>query len=149
YVANLASNLTLTKSKNIISGIDDIKNGEIPYSRIGIRLGTASEDYYLQQISAFSRNFRSLKSPQDLYDSLLNDVIDASFLDSGVAEYITNNVYCNLTLVGAEFDKSEFGIVVPKDWAYEQDLDVKILELRESGELDRLEEKWFQKNGCP
>ncbi|CAF4389890.1 unnamed protein product, partial [Rotaria sordida] len=91
YTANLASNLTLTKSKNIISGIDDIKNGMISPSRIGISLGTASEDYYLQVISKGSRDFHELKSQQDLYDSLLSGVIDTSFMDIGVAEYITNN----------------------------------------------------------
>ncbi|CAF1093486.1 unnamed protein product [Rotaria sordida] len=149
YTANLASNLTLTKSKNIISGIDDIKNGMISPSRIGISLGTASEDYYLQVISKGSRDFHELKSQQDLYNDLLNDVIDTSFMDIGVAEYITNNVYCNLTLVGADFDKSAFGIVIPKNWLYEQDLDVNILALRESGKLDELTLKWFQTNNCP
>ena len=37
YTANLASDLTISKSQDIISGIDDIKNGKIPFNRIGIR----------------------------------------------------------------------------------------------------------------
>ncbi|CAF4296832.1 unnamed protein product [Rotaria sp. Silwood2] len=149
YTANLAANLTVSKSTNIISGIDDIKNGKLLFSRIGVRIGTAGEDYYLQEISRQERNFHPLASRQELYDSLLNGVIDASFMDIGVAEYITNNVYCNLTLVGADFDKSIFGIVFRKNWLYEQDLDVNILSLRESGVLDELKMKWFQTNNCP
>ncbi|CAF3274414.1 unnamed protein product [Rotaria sp. Silwood2] len=149
YTANLMSNITISKSANIISGIDDIKKGKLPFSHIGIRIGTAGEDYYLQEISRQSRNFYPLKSQQEQYDSLLSGVIDATLMDVGAAEYITDNVYCNLTLVGAGFDNSVFGIVFRKNWLYEQDLDVNILSLRESGSLDRLKVKWFQTNKCP
>lgn len=148
YTANLASDLTVSKSKNIISGIDDIKNGKVPFSRFGIRVGTVGEEYYLREISGGNRNFFPLKSRKDLYEKLLNKAIDASFMDAGVAEYVTNNVYCNLTLVGVDFDKSSFGIVIPKQWLYAQDLDVNILALRESGVLDDLKRKWFQSSVC-
>ncbi|CAF4196559.1 unnamed protein product [Rotaria sp. Silwood2] len=148
YTANLASNLTISKSKDIISGIDDIKSGKIPFNRIGIRVGTASEEYYLREISGGRQNYYPLKSRQEIYDSLLNNVIDVSFHDTGVAEYVTNNIYCNLTLVGEGFDKSVFGIITPKQWLYEQELDVNILSLRESGNLDTLRRKWFQVQKC-
>ncbi|CAF4247112.1 unnamed protein product, partial [Rotaria sordida] len=82
---------------------------------------------------------------QNLYDSLLAGIIDASFMDNGVSEYITNNIYCNLTLVEDDFEKGVFGIVTPKEWLYTKDLDVNILLLSESGQLDYLRQKWFQK----
>jgi hypothetical protein len=148
YTANLASDLTVSKSKDFITGVDDIKNGKIPFSRFGIRLGTAGEDYYLREISGGSRNFYPLKSRLDLYEKLLSKVIDASFMDTGVAEYVTNNIYCNLTVTGVDFDKSAFGIVIPKQWLYAQDLDVNILALRESGVLEDLKRKWFQASAC-
>ena len=56
YTANLASNLTLSKTKYIISSLDDIKQGKIPLSRIGVRVGTSSEDFFLREISQGSRN---------------------------------------------------------------------------------------------
>ncbi|CAF0965076.1 unnamed protein product [Rotaria sordida] len=149
YTANLASDLTISKSKSIISGIDDLKSGKIPFNRIGILVGTAAEDYYLREISEGSRNYYPVESTEELYDSLLANIIDATFMDIGVAEYDTNNVYCNLTLVGEGFDKSVFGIVTSKEWLYAQDLDVNILSLRESGELDDLRIKWFQIKNCP
>ncbi|CAF2894802.1 unnamed protein product [Rotaria sp. Silwood2] len=149
YTANLASDLTTSKAKNIISGIDDIKNGKIPYHRIGICVGTTSEDYYLREISGGRRTFYPLASRQELYDSLLHGIIDASFMDIGVAEYVTNNIYCNLTLVGSDFDRNTFGIVFSKEWLYGKDLDLSILSLRESGALDDLKKKWFQMNNCP
>ncbi|CAF0887187.1 unnamed protein product [Adineta steineri] len=40
-----------------------------------------------------------------------------------IAEYTTNNIYCNLTLVDTDFDKSSYGIVMPKQAPYIQDVD--------------------------
>ena len=149
YTANLASDLTILKSRDIISGIDDLKNGKIPLNRIGIRVETASEDYFLREISHGSRNYYPLTSRQDLYDSLLAGTIDVAFMDTDVAQYVTNNVYCNLTLIGEGFDYGAFGVVMAKDWIYRQDLDVNILILRESGALENLREKWSGTRLCP
>ncbi|CAF3623469.1 unnamed protein product [Rotaria sp. Silwood1] len=148
YTANLASDLTIAKSKNIISGIEDIKSGKIPFKRIGIVVGTAAEEYYLREISSGSRNYYPLKSGQEIFNSLLNNLIDVAFHDTDIAEYVTNNIYCNLTLIGEGFDKGIFGIMTPKQWLYGQDLDVNILSLRESGNLDILRRKWFQVKKC-
>ncbi|CAF0897991.1 unnamed protein product [Adineta steineri] len=148
YTANLASDLTIQKSQTVVSGIDDIKNGKIPFSRIGILVGSAMEDYYLQEVSSGSRNFYPLTSVTEAYDKLLNGVIDASFMDIGPLEYATTHSYCNLTLVGADFDASAFGIVYQKDWIYAKELDVNLLSLREQGVLDDLRAKWFEGGDC-
>ena len=117
-------------------------------SRIGIIINSSIEEYYLQEISGGSRNFYPLKSKEDMYNKLLSNIIDASIMDAGVLEYITSAVYCNLTLVGTDFEHSAFGIVFPRNWLYEQVLDVSILSLRESGVLDTLKSKWFSSNVC-
>jgi hypothetical protein len=148
YTAKLASDLTIAKTKSMISGIDDIKNGKLAFSRIGILINTSVEEYYLREISFDNRNFYPLKTEDEMYDKLLNNIIDASIMDSSVIEYFTNNIYCNLTLVGTDFDKNAFGIVFQKDWIYQQLFDVNILSLRESGQLDELKRKWFQTNYC-
>ncbi|CAF2900476.1 unnamed protein product, partial [Rotaria sp. Silwood2] len=43
YTANLASDLTVTKSQFVISGIDDIKSGTVPINGVGIDVGTATQ----------------------------------------------------------------------------------------------------------
>jgi hypothetical protein len=148
YTANLASNLTLSRSANIISGIDDLKSGKIPYSRIGIVVSSSYEAYYLREISAGSRNYYPLKSIEEAYRLLLDNTIDASILDSGIVEYATNALYCNLTFAGADFEPSAYGIVMPKRWLYAQAIDVAVLSLRESGALNDLQRKWFSVNTC-
>ena len=149
YTANLASYLTISKSQDSVSGVDDIRNGKLTFNRIGIRVGTSMEDYYLRQISGGNRNFYPIRSLQQQFTSLLNGTVDATFMDSGIAEYVTNNIYCNLTIIGADFDKAAFGIVMPKQWIHVQDVDVAILSLRESGALDNLRKKWFSSQICP
>ncbi|CAF4181295.1 unnamed protein product, partial [Adineta steineri] len=148
YQATLTSNLTLRQTQNIISGIDDIKNGKIPYGRIGIVTNSSIEAYYLQEISNGIRNFYPLRTEGAIFTSLLSKVIDAAIMDEGVLEYETSSNYCNLTLVGTGFDPSAFGIVFQKNWVYEQVLDVNILSLRESGTINNLKSKWFQSNTC-
>ncbi|CAF3644406.1 unnamed protein product [Adineta steineri] len=148
YQATLTSSLTLKQTQNIISGIDDIKNGKIPYGRIGILTNSSIEAYYLQEISNGIRNYYPLRTEGAIFTSLLSKVIDAAIMDEGVLEYETNSIYCNLTLVGTGFDPSAFGIVFQKNWVYEQVLDVNILTLRESGTFNDLKSKWFQANTC-
>ncbi|CAF0767824.1 unnamed protein product [Adineta ricciae] len=148
YTANLASDLTIAKSKDIIDGVDDIKNGRLAFSRIGILVGSSLEEYYLREISGGIKNYYPIMLKQEIYDGLLNNVIDASIMDSGVLEYVTNNIYCNLTLVGKDFEPSAFGIVFQKNWQYEQILDINILGLREAGTLEDLRKKWFEATYC-
>ncbi|CAF1158212.1 unnamed protein product [Rotaria sp. Silwood1] len=148
YTANLASELTIAKSKTFISGIDDIKNGKIPFNRFGVVVGSSDEEYYLREISNSIRNFYPLQSYEESFDDLRAGIIDASFVDSGNGEYVLNNIYCDLTAVGDGFSKSVFAIVTPKEWLYAQDLDVNILSLKESGELENLREKWFEVQNC-
>lgn len=144
YTANLESDLTTSKTKDIISGLDDIKNGKLLYSRIGIVANSAIESFYLREISEQIRNFYPLNIEADLYTDLIDNIIDAGIMDAGVLEYRTSSFYCNLTLIGADFEKGAFGIVTPKEWLYAENLDISILSLRESGELDALKRKWFQ-----
>ena len=69
-------------------------------------------------------------------------------MDIGAAEYMMNNIYCNLTVVGDSFDASTLGFVFPKNWLHIQDFDINVLALREFGELDILKKKWFLARSC-
>ncbi|CAF1329662.1 unnamed protein product [Adineta steineri] len=148
YTANLASDLTTSKTKDIISGIDDIKNGKLSYNRIGILVDSSIEEYYLRDVSGGIHNFYPIQQDSEIYSNLINNIIDAAIMDAGVLEYATSSFYCNLTLVGTDFDQSAFGIAIPKRWLYAEDLDINILLLRESGDLDDLKRKWFQGITC-
>jgi ionotropic glutamate receptor len=149
YTANLAADLTLAKPDYLISGFDDIKNGKLPFNRIGILAGSSIESYYLTEISNGRQNFYPIKNEAEVYDLLLNGTIDATFIDIATAEYATNNIYCNLTIVGNSFWEGTLAIVMPKQWVYEKELDVNVLALGESGDLDKLKLKWISTSNCP
>lgn len=148
YTANLASDLTVMKSQDIISGIDDIKNGKVPLSRIGIVLNSSIDAYYLREISNGLQNYYPLIEANEIYPKLIHNVIDAAIMDAGVLEYVTTNIFCNLTLIGAGVDESAFGIVMPKNWLYAGNFDFTVLLLRESGVLNTLRKKWFDGTVC-
>ena len=148
YTANLTSNLTLMKTEDIVSGVDDIKNGKVLLSRVGIMPNSSIEAYYLREISGGMKNYYPLYEANDIFRKLLSDDIDAAIMDSGILEYATSNAYCNLTLVGVGVDESVFGIVMPKNWLYARNFDYTILSLRESGQLDSLKTKWFRSTLC-
>lgn len=75
-------------------------------------------------------------------------MIDACTIYAGILEYLTNNIHSGLTLVALDFDKSAFSIIFQKKWLCQQELDVNILSLRESGTLNNLKDKWFQTSYC-
>ncbi|CAF0773910.1 unnamed protein product [Adineta steineri] len=112
--ANLASNLTISKSNDIVSRLDDLKNGKVLYSHIRIYVGTSMEDIYLNEISKGKRNFYRIQTSEQMYNALLAEIIDVRIVDSGEGEYVSNNIRCSLTLVGTDFYAVEMGIVMPE-----------------------------------
>lgn len=146
YTANLSSFLTLNRVQPSISGIDDIKNGRFPFSRIGIVTNSAASDYYIQNISS---KYYSLSTVEEIYSRLLDYTIDAAIWDSYILEYATNNYYCDqLSVVGVGFLKSSYGIVLSNDWPYKKDLDVHIMAMRESEKLELFESRWLESQTC-
>lgn len=146
YTANLSSFLALNRVQPLISGIDDIKNHRLPFSRIGIVTNSTACDYYIQNISSM---YYPLFTAEEVYLRLLDNTIDASIWDSYIPEYAVNNYYCDqLSVVGVGFVKSSYGIVLPKDWPYKKDLDVHIMTMRESEKLEFLENRWLGHQTC-
>ena len=112
-------------------------------------MNRTTEAFYLREISGGIRNYHPLHSREELIDRLLSGDIDASFIDSGIGEYLANNIYCHRTLVGSGFDVSTFGIVFPKHWLYIEEFERNLLALRQLDYLNTLENRWFESNVCP
>jgi ABC-type amino acid transport substrate-binding protein len=112
YTANWSSFLTLQRSNLPISGIDDIKNGRLPFHRIGIVMNSSIVDCYIQNVSDV---YYPLENTQDIYLALLENCIEAALADATSLEYIIDrNYYGHLSLVGVGFAKSSFGIAMKK-----------------------------------
>jgi ABC-type amino acid transport substrate-binding protein len=148
YTASLLSYIITQSSDPTLSGIDDIKNGRIPPKRIGVVVGSAVEEYYLNSVSQGKKDFYPLQTADEVYTSLRNGYVDAALWNNLTIGYHTNNVYCDLMPTGVEFSLSSYQLPVKKDWLYKADLDSNILLLIQSEELDKISEKWFKSRGC-
>ena len=148
YTASLLSFIIIQGSDPSISGIDDIKNGKVPSSRVGILVGTSIENFYLKSVSQGVKNYYPLTTIQQIYTSLIDGDIDLALWSNQSAEYHVNNIYCNLMTVGYEFSHSSYQLPVHIDWLYKGDLDSSIVSLLESDELDRISAAWFTTRSC-
>ena len=113
-----------------------------------MRVNRTTEAFYLREISGGIRNYHPLHSREELIDRLLSGDSDASFIDSGIGEYLANNIYCHRTLVGSGFDVSTFGIVFPKHWLYIEEFERNLLAPRQLDYLNTFENRWFESNVC-
>ncbi|CAF3578987.1 unnamed protein product [Rotaria sp. Silwood1] len=142
YTASILSFILIENSNPTISGVDDIRNGKILPNRIGIMVGSQAEEYYLNSISEGKKNYYPLKTINEVYTSLMNGDIDVALWSH------VNNRYCDLMAVGVEFAHGSYQIPVKQGWVYKAALDSNILSLIDTGELDRISEKWFTQPTC-
>jgi hypothetical protein len=62
-----------------------------------------------------SRNFYPFKSEKEFYNRLSNYIIHAFIMDTGILEYMTNNIYHYLTLIDQSFANSAFRMIILKE----------------------------------
>lgn len=69
--------------------------------------------------------------------------------DSSMAEYMTST-HCGITITGDTGISVSLTFALPKDHPLKQALDYGVIKLRETGELEAIRQKWFDKQGsCP
>jgi ABC-type amino acid transport substrate-binding protein len=154
-VALLTSNLTTyfnaQREKAWVQSIDDLEMcRKVPCNRIGIIERSQHEEYFTDEVmNGIQMNYYRLKHPNECYTKLLDYHIDVALADSSSADYYTQTSdYCQLEVAGIPFGKTYFGVALPKQWRYKQDLDKHIMQLKLNGEIDRLLTKWFQQKNC-
>ncbi|CAF1071182.1 unnamed protein product [Didymodactylos carnosus] len=148
YTAQLTSFLTVKSAKSTITGINDIINNKIPYSRIGVVSGTSGEEYFLKAISLGRTDYYHLPTTQDIFTKLLDNTIDVAVASGASAVYAIDNIYCKLTLAGDPFYATSIAIDLPKLWPYKQALNVELLTIKESGLLEGIMGKYFNTLTC-
>lgn len=71
----------------------------------------------------------------------------AMIMESMTAKYISNQLPCDLTTVGQQFALRSYGMAMPRNSDIHDDFDKGILELKELGIIEYLENKWFTDYG--
>ena len=89
-----------------------------------------------------------LKNPRETFTKILDGTIDVALADSSSADYLIQQEFCQLEIVGTPFSKTDFGVAVPKEWPYLQDLNTHLLKLRANDKIQELLAIYYQQDTC-
>ncbi|KAL1309199.1 hypothetical protein HN51_051894 [Arachis hypogaea] len=148
YTASLTSILTVQQLSSPISGIDSLKNSN---ERIGFQVGSFAEHYLVEDIGISENRLVRLGSP-DAYAKALQ----LGSKNGGVGAIVDERPYieiflstqCTFKIVGQEFTRSGWGFAFPRDSPLAVDLSTAILQLSETGDLQRIHDKWMTRSSC-
>lgn len=135
FTAATTTNLTVSQLQGSIQGPDDL-----PGKRVATVSSSTSEAYLKE------RHIKSQGFPQitDAYKALENRQVDAVVYDSPILLYYASQEgKGKVQVVGDVFRKEAYGIVFPANSTLRKPVSAALLALRESGEYDKIYNKWF------
>ncbi|KAG8364598.1 hypothetical protein BUALT_Bualt18G0013900 [Buddleja alternifolia] len=150
YTASLSSILTVQQLSTPITGINSLISSGLP---IGFQVGSFAYSYMMDSLDIHRSRLVSLGSPEE-YESALR----RGPTNGGVAAIVDEIPYVELFLskqsdfgiVGQTFTRSGWGFAFQKGSPLAADMSTAILNLAESGQLEKIHDKWFCKPGsCP
>jgi polar amino acid transport system substrate-binding protein len=135
YTAQLTASLTVQQIRGAISGPDDL-----PGKRVATTRNSTAAAYLRQQ----KIDLVEVEQIDAAYNLLLDKKVDAVVFDAPVLlYYASHDGKGKVQLVGPVFRKESFGIVFPPDSRLRKEVDRALLDLREDGTYQRLEQNWF------
>ncbi|KAI3465465.1 hypothetical protein Pfo_022128 [Paulownia fortunei] len=148
YTASLTSILTVQQLYSPIKGIETLKDGDDP---IGYQVGSFAEHYLTEGIGIPKTRLKALGSPEEYATAL-----QMGPKKGGVSAVVDERPYielflasqCKFRIIGQEFTKSGWGFAFPRDSPLAIDLSTAILALSESGDLQRIHDKWLTTSTC-
>uniref|UniRef100_A0A915I862 Ionotropic glutamate receptor C-terminal domain-containing protein n=1 Tax=Romanomermis culicivorax TaxID=13658 RepID=A0A915I862_ROMCU len=158
YTANLAAFLTLEKMSTPIESAEDLaKQTKIKY---GIQANGSTELFFKEStVQLHERMYLFMTSqPQPVMVSTYDDGIEkvrasksgryAFILEATTNDYINSRPPCNTMKVGSQnLNSVGFGVATPFGSDLRARINLAILELQETGELNKLEKKWWYEKG--
>lgn len=135
FTAGVTSSITVQQLANDINSPDDL---------VGHVIGTVTNttaDNYLIKKRLSSRRFESI---DEAYPALEAGEIDAIVYDAPVLQYhAINHGQGKVRVTGLVFEEQDYGIVLPPDSPYREQINLVLLSLIEQGEYQQIYEKWF------
>ncbi|GAB4848373.1 hypothetical protein Ancab_003068 [Ancistrocladus abbreviatus] len=148
YTASLTSILTVQQLSSPVKGIESLTMNN---DRIGYQQGSFVKNYLTQVLHIHESRLIALNSA-DEYENALK----LGPMNGGVVAVVDERAYielflstrCEFTIAGQEFTKTGWGFAFPRDSPLAVDLSTAILKLSESGELQRIHDKWLMSSAC-
>ncbi|KAK7342124.1 hypothetical protein VNO80_25067 [Phaseolus coccineus] len=149
YTASLTSILTVQQLSSQIEGIDSLISSTKP---IGIQDGSFARKYLVDDLHIAESRIVTLKNMEDYIDALQRGPnaggVVAVVDELPYIEVLMSSCHCKFRIVGQEFTKSGWGFAFQRDSPLAVDLSTAILQLSESGDLQRIHDKWLNKKEC-
>ncbi|MBQ8918559.1 MAG: basic amino acid ABC transporter substrate-binding protein [Acidaminococcaceae bacterium] len=135
YTSGLS--LVVKKGNTAIQKPEDLKNREV-----AAQIGTTGE-------AAAKRlagdKVRSFKTNEEVFQALKENKVEAIIIDKPVAQYYLKKNHPDAMIAGDTFEKESYGIVMRRHGELTPKINKALAELRQSGEYDKIYEKWFGK----
>lgn len=148
YTASLTSILTVQQLSSPIKGIESLITSNDP---IGYQQGSFAGNYLSEELGIQESRLVPLNSQEEFAKAL-----EDGPRKGGVAAVVDERAYmelflssrCEFSIVGQEFTKSGWGFAFPRDSPLAIDMSTAILKLSETGELQRIHDKWLMRSAC-
>ncbi|XP_010548172.1 PREDICTED: glutamate receptor 3.1 isoform X2 [Tarenaya hassleriana] len=144
YTASLTSILTVQQLISPIKGVDTLISST---GRIGFQIGSFAENYMVDELNIAKSRLIPLSSPEEFAAALENGTVSAIVDERPYVDLFLSD-YCNFAIRGQEFTRSGWGFAFPRDSPLAVDLSTAILSLSESGQLQKIHDKWLSKSNC-
>ncbi|XP_062144426.1 glutamate receptor 3.6-like [Alnus glutinosa] len=148
YTASLTSILTVEQLSYSIKGIESLIISDDP---IGYQRGSFTEKYLMEELNIKKSRLVPLDSEEE-FEKALKDGPNKG----GVVAVVDRRAYmelflssrCEFGIVGQEFTKMGWGFAFPRESPLAVDMSIAILKLSESGELQKIHDKWLSRQAC-
>nr|GEV15291.1 glutamate receptor 3.2-like [Tanacetum cinerariifolium] len=144
YTASLTSILTVQQLQTSITGIESLITGN---ELIGFPVGTYIETYLVNELNIPRSRLVSLGTSEEYAEKLLSRTVDA-IIDERPCVDLFLSKHCSFQVVGQELTNSGLGFAFPRDSPLAVDLSNAILNLTETGELQKIQDHWLNKKAC-
>lgn len=135
FTAFVTAEATVSRLNTSISGIEDL-----PGKKVVTVSGTTSADYLREQRIIF----RGVETIEEAYDLLKSEEAEAIVYDAPILQYYTaTSGDPSLQVVGTPFNAEFYGMALPSDSPYKEELNKALLEIIENGTFEELINKWY------
>ncbi|HBX75320.1 MAG TPA: basic amino acid ABC transporter substrate-binding protein [Acidaminococcaceae bacterium] len=129
--------LVVGKGNTAIQKPEDLKG-----KAVAVQIGTTGEGKAKQLPGEKVRGF---KTNEEVFNALKEKTVEAIIIDEPVARYYLKKHHPDAMIAGASFEQEAYGIVMRRHGELTPKINKALAELKNSGEYDKIYEKWFGK----
>ncbi|MBQ6913154.1 MAG: basic amino acid ABC transporter substrate-binding protein [Acidaminococcaceae bacterium] len=129
--------IVVGKGNTAVQKPEDLKG-----KAVAVQIGTTGEAKAKQLAGEKVLGF---KTNEEVFNALKEKTAEAIIIDKPVAQYFINKHHPDAVIAGAAFEKEAYGIVMRRHGELTPKVNKALAELKNSGEYDKIYEKWFGK----